>query len=295
MTFPGTGYINTGFITPFILAGGEGSRMGLYGEYCPKPLMVAYNQSLLHRNLSFLASAGFHQIIVSTRESLYERIYQHVDSISKKDDNFQNVNLRVLCNPQHQPGSLEALRWGLDHVTTSWTLMCFSDIFFISNPFGDIYLSDENSDMLGKGPITSEMQLKKGGILYQNNGEVEGIFERPCTDLRLDISVRWNGIALFKTESARYDLDQFFTATKSHGLPEGDFFEYRRLKGRKITCHGNSDFININTIDDLYMASLYAGREKLFLKDNRDRESVFTCTQDLIRMMSAHEMEKSLI
>jgi NDP-sugar pyrophosphorylase family protein len=58
--------------------------MGLYGEYCPKPLMVAYNQSLLHRNLSFLASAGFHQIIVSTRESLYERIYQHVDSISKK-------------------------------------------------------------------------------------------------------------------------------------------------------------------------------------------------------------------
>jgi hypothetical protein len=42
---------------------------------------------------------------------------------------------------------------GMDHVTTSWTLMCFSDIFFISNPFGDIYLSDENSDMLGKVPL----------------------------------------------------------------------------------------------------------------------------------------------
>jgi NDP-sugar pyrophosphorylase family protein len=250
-------------ITPFILAGGEGTRMGIYGEYCPKPLMVAYNQSLLQRNLNFLALTGFKKAIISTRESFFKTIESHIFSICSKDFSLHNIKANVINNPQHKSGSLEALLWGLDFVSTKWVLMCFSDIFFLENPFIELAsLCRGGKDILGISPITKPDQLTKGGIVYQKEGLVSAIYERPSMELKMENSFRWNGIALFETETGKIELKQFLETVNKPALPEGDFFEFRRKSGRQIFCHRTSDFINVNSLDDLLVASIHAALEK---------------------------------
>jgi hypothetical protein len=114
----------------------------------------------------------------------------------------------------------------------------------------------------GVAAITVEAELRKGGIVEQDNGKVYRIIERPMgTPALTEQPARWSGVALIDRARALKDLETFLPNAPADS-PPGDFFEFQRTRGLDFRCTAGPDFVNINSPDHLLLASLYARLEK---------------------------------
>ena len=131
--------------------------------------------------------------------------------------------------------------------------MSLADIFSFENPYLSFIKKTNNNCILGISKSFDLIELTKGGIVFVKGKVVKQIKELPLKTNGK--GYRWNGVSLF-SKSLITDLDRFL---KSHpgNSPEGDFFEFWRKRGNSVTVEKCSDFINVNTPQDLFFATLY--------------------------------------
>lgn len=231
-------------ITLIILAGGEGTRMQPVSLITPKPLLSTFDEPLLIRQIRHAKKAGISKVLVSTNPKDFEQI--------KKTLSYFNLKAHIIKNPKHAQGSLPALSYSLNTISTSKVLMSFADIYFMSNPFSKF--KNESRYRIGISKAFDPKELSLGGIIFTKGKFVEKIVEKPIVN---NIKGhRWNGLVLFK-KSDQITLDKFLKSNRPDS-PEGDFFEYLRTDKNIIfsTTEG-LDFININRPENLMTASIY--------------------------------------
>lgn len=242
-------------LTLVILAGGEGTRMNLTGKITPKPLLSAYDEPLLLRQVRQIEEAGISNIVISTNPNDYLLI----KSILKKE----GLYIEVIKNSEHAKGSLPALMYILNKMSTPKILMSFADIYFLENPFYQFINVDKNDYLIGISKPFDIKELSLGGIVFiGKNHLVDKITEESLENNKK--GYKWNGLSLFKTKNK--DKLNEFLSIYSNNSPEGNFFEYMRTKhGVKFASVTCPDFINVNRPENLLTASLYRYSE---LQDN---------------------------
>jgi len=234
-------------ISLILLAGGEGSRMKQLTSGIPKSLLPVYDESLLQRHIRQAKEAGIKRVLVSTRPEWINIFLDHLSNIKL------NKNIKIFPNSEHKYGSLPALLTAATETGTSYLLMSFVDIFSFENPY-IIFTDDLNSKcVLGVSQHFDLLELARGGIVFTKNKHVQLIKELPLKNTRN--GYRWNGLCLFSYDLIK-DL-RFFLKNYPKNSPEGDFFEFWRSKENIITYKICSDFLNVNTPQDLLVASLY--------------------------------------
>jgi hypothetical protein len=171
------------------------------------------------------------------------------------------LHIKVVDNPEHLKGSLEALLYILKTVKTAYSLMCFSDIFFLKNPFNEFFLKEPlDTDFLGVTSAVEARELTQGGIVYCSTERVISIVELPQSNPQIEGAARWSGIALFGTKEITQELECFLPRVPQ-GSPEGDLFEFRRERGTRIQAIWGPDFVNVNSPEHLLLTTLYAAAE----------------------------------
>src|SRR5262249_49384058 len=81
--------------------------------------------------------------------------------------------------------------------------------------------------------------------------------------------VRWSGLAVFN-RGVVSDLKEF--VARAAASPIGDFFEHYRAEGNGLRAFRVPDFINVNTPDDMFLASMYRATELHDADDALGRE-----------------------
>lgn len=234
-------------ISLILLAGGEGTRMRQITIGVPKALLPIFDESLLQRHVVHASEAGIKQIIISTKPKWRETFIKHLsvtNLISK---------VKVISNSDHEHGSLPALLSVLRGIEFKYLLMSFVDIFSFDNPYINFMDVQKDSCVFGISDPFDEVQLSRGGIVFTKNNKVQSIRERPLKGNHK--GYRWNGVSYFP-KKLKTDL-RLYLVDNPKDSPEGDFFEFWRSMGGKITYKKCSDFINVNTPEDLLLASLY--------------------------------------
>lgn len=241
-----------------ILAGGKGERMGHRTHFFTKPTFLAYDRPILGRLIEQAYEAGLKNIYVSTSPIFFTQIKSFVSCLKINSPSKKETKIRVFKNRAHTQGSLEALKNILELVRNPRCIMCLGDIFFLSNPFISLIpkLSGKNN-YLGVAKSFNLQELTKGGIVHCKGGKIISIAEHPQEHNKKGL--RWSGIALFNRKQVK-DLKNFLLQFPS-GSPEGDFFEFYRKRGNPVYAILGPDFVNVNTADELLLASLYAVKE----------------------------------
>ena len=238
-----------------ILCGGAGRRMGSLARGRPKALLPAFDKPLLWRQVEQLGVAGFEQIEVVTTPTLAPQIR---DSLDRLDGSLTTkTRLRVRSCESQARGVLWGALAVLEAATTEKVLLCLGDIFFLSNPFLSIRSHLEaDHDCLSAAPLMNEFEMDIGGLVLQHHGLVQSVVEQPSREI-LGKPLRWSGVFMVDRRSARTDLEVFLGSAQPDARP-GDFLDYRCRQGvvsRVVDC---PDFVNVNTPDELLLASLYA-------------------------------------
>jgi len=230
-------------ITLIILAGGEGTRMQPASLITPKALLSAFDEPLLIRQIRHAKKADISKVLVSTNPKDFKQI--------KKTLSYFNLKADVIKNSKHAQGSLPALSYSLNTVSTSKVLMSFADIYFMYNPFSEF--KNESGYRIGISKAFDPKELSLGGIIFTQGKLVEKIIERPIENNTK--GYRWNGLVLFEKDDQK-ELDKFLKSNRTDS-PEGDFFEYLRTNNTIFSTIDGSDFINVNRPENLMIASIY--------------------------------------
>lgn len=234
-------------ISLVLLAGGEGSRMKNLTSTTPKPLLPIYNESLLQRHIRHAKDAKIEKIIVSAKPEWINIFTRHLNMAGL------GKNVIVFPNPYHMLGSLPALLSVIEEFKSDYFLMSLSDIFFFDNPYISFANSTNNLCIFGISEPFDLQELSRGGIVFVADNKIQSIKERPLKNNKK--GYRWSGLSLFSRELA-LSLSHFLEGYPKYS-PEGDFFEFWRSKEGMITPKRCPDFINVNTPDQLFLASLY--------------------------------------
>lgn len=213
----------------------------------PKPLLPIFDESLLQRHVVYAREAGIKQIIISTKPKWREIFIKHL-SVTNLES-----KVKVIPNSDHEYGSLPALLSVLREIEFKYLLMSFADIFSFDNPYINFMNVQKDSCVFGISDSFEEVQLSCGGIVFTENNKVQSIKERPLKGNHK--GYRWNGVSYFP-KKLKTDI-RLFLMDNPKDSPGGDFFEFWRSKGGNITYKKCSDFINVNTPEDLLLASLY--------------------------------------
>ncbi len=261
-----------------LLAGGDGSRMKQKSRVIPKPLLPVFDESLLRRHVLHAIDAGIREIVISTKPEWKGLFLEHL-SVAQLDK-----KVKVYSNPQHKNGSLPALLYILEHTKSKMIVMSLADIFSFDNPYTSFVNLQNNYCFFGMSDHFDKVQLSHGGVIFTKDGMVRAIKEKP--DLDNHNGYLWNGVSYFPSK-LKTELELYL---KKHPMnsPEGDFFEFWRRKGGNIKYKKCSDFINVNKLEDLLIASVYRLAEtksdtsvlriadelrtNLLLKNKHDRE-----------------------
>lgn len=248
-------------VTVVILAGGQGARMGRLKQFSAKATLPAYDRPLLVRLFDQALSAGCTEILVTTSPTHFCQIEGLVKNYRdlKPAATYRPVdNIRLIRNPAHSVGSLQALSVALEQVTTDLCMMCLGDIYFRGNPFSLLV------DSVARGEIflivtdaTIPEEASVGGLVYSTGLVVEAIVERPQP--ATGTGTRWSGIALFNKE-IQSDLKNFLKVAPSRA-PEEEFFAFCLNQGRQVRAVFGPDFINVNSPEHLLLAALYTFSE----------------------------------
>lgn len=255
-------------MTLIILAGGDGTRMQPASLITPKPLLTAFDDTLLIRQIRQANEARIDNVVVSTNPKDLTLIQKIIKQSA--------LQAKVLKNEMHSKGSLPALEFAISRISSENVLMSFADIYFFNNPFKSFVGLSKHT--LGISGTFDTKELSLGGVvLVKDNMMVEKIIEMPFKNNK---GYRWNGLALFKIGN-RSDLTHFLSVNKANS-PEGDFFEYlRKSKQVEFFFVKCSDFINVNRPENLLVASMYRFSEikksqKLFSLANECRKHILS-------------------
>ena len=241
-----------------IFCGGESLRLGRLGGAQAKTLLVAREMPLLWRLIDHLTAAGFSRIVAATTPRLEPQIAASVEDYVRTSSS--ETGIEVVSTPEQQRG----LIFGMARLLETWTaercLVCLGDMFFLGNPFPSFrrHLEAEY-DCLGVAPATIDEERGLGGLIYEQGDEVLSIVERPAGTIP-GTPLRWSGTALFSRGPA-LEAMEVFAADSGDDRPPGDFFDFQRQRGREVRCVWGPDFVNVNSPDQLLLASLYAGLE----------------------------------
>jgi len=137
--------------------------------------------------------------------------------------------------------------------------LSLADIFFLENAYHDLYThSKTNVAFLGVAEPFDLIELSNGGLVICNGNHVEEIRELPSEGASR--GARWSGFAVFN-KALEDHLESFSSANENASAPIGEFFEHYRKSGNDLRVFWVSDFINVNTPSDLFVASLYRAIE----------------------------------
>jgi molybdopterin-guanine dinucleotide biosynthesis protein A len=239
----------------FILAGGSSSRFGSAGKAFPKFAFVVYDEPIIIRNLRQALAAGFPKVVVSCRPSQVNLL---VRIICSSLSGLEQESIEVLPNRSHETGPLPALLTAIESAEQTPLAVSLGDIYFFENPF--LFLRDgtrKPSITLGVSDLYDNRELSLGGIVVCEDEYVTSIKESRAAGIAYGL--KWTGISMLCGESKL--LLQRFLSLNPDCSPIGDFFEYCRSEGKLVTAVKISDFINVNTSHDLFVASLYRAME----------------------------------
>jgi len=232
-----------------ILAGGQALRMGKCAIGVAKCSLPIYNTSLLLRQIRQATGAGYRRIIVSTNKIFYP-------NLKKQLEDFKFVH--VFSNINHKCGSLAALLRVIEKTKSHRMIMSLADIFFLKNPFDVVskYLNKKEI-FLFVAKAFDKRELGRGGIVWSNSKKkVIRIFEPAIP--QNPSGFRWSGLVIFDT-APKKNLRIFLK--KNYLAPEENFFSYLLTSEESIKIDFVSDFLNVNTPQQLLLASLYQAAE----------------------------------
>jgi NDP-sugar pyrophosphorylase family protein len=246
--------------TAAIFCGGENLRLGRLSGIQAKTLLAAYDTPLIWRLIDQLRSAGFSTITVSTTPRFELEITEAISCYLRSTPNDQRI--QVVASVAQEHGVLFGLRDVLDMGSARNFLFCLGDIFFLSNPFLSIrpHITSEY-DCLGVAPLIVEEEVGLGGLVYQDQGRIHNVVERPGKICK-GSPMRWSGTALVERSRALTDIDAFLLDSEADS-PAGEFFEFQCARGNHLECVTGPDFVNVNSPDHLLLASLYAKLESV--------------------------------
>jgi NDP-sugar pyrophosphorylase family protein len=249
-------------VTLLILAGGGSRRFGLLNTILPKSAMPIYDECTLARNVRQARAAGFKKIIVSTRAS-FRKPLCHI--LEAAELTVPDGSVTVVTNRHHRNGALPALLHLLNNVEAPRVALCLSDIFFIEDAYRHLYdYSHSDDNCMGTAEPFDPNELSKGGIVICDEEQrIQSVLEAPIDGNRN--GTRWSGLAVFGRD-VKSHLEAF-VAGHGGASPIGDFFEDYRAQGNELRAFEVPDFINVNTPDDMFLASMYRAME---LHDARD-------------------------
>ena len=242
-----------------IFCGGASVRMGPLATVQPKTLLPAYDERLLWRQIEQLRDAGCTPIVVSTTPRYELQIRQEIESRARSMG-AESVSAVLGCAEQEN-GLLAGLRSIFQSKSAETVLLCLGDIFFRYNPFTSLQAHFEaDYDCILAAPVIIPGELDRGGLILHRGDRVERVIEQPKGEV-LDDALRWTGVALLNRRRALVGLDSFL-ATAPAGAPPGDFLDFQCRNGVVSRLVETPDFVNVNSPDDLLLASLYARLER---------------------------------
>lgn len=233
-----------------ILTGGQATRMKIHGKCLAKCILPVGNTTLLRRQLYQARQAGIDEIIVSTNKLFYDQVKESVSHLNK---------IKVVLNPFHKDGSMAALLHIIKSCSAEHKIfMSFGDIYFMDNPFINIKeKTDVNGVFLAISKPFNRLELSRGGIVFVKSGIVSRIVEKPLA--RNQQGYRWTGIAALDHFGC-LELKRYLEVNKN--FPEENFFEsLRKLISIKVVV--TNDFLNVNNLSQLFIATLYQVAESI--------------------------------
>lgn len=241
-----------------IFCGGDNLRLGRVAGAQAKTLLVTHDSPLLWRLIDQLRGAGFTRIIAATTPRLESQVAASIEHYLRASP--QEGHVEVVAREEQRRGVVFGLHRLLESSAAERWMICFGDIFFLANPFPALrMLVDARYDILGVAPVTFDEELSLGGLVYPDGDRVRSVVERPPAKVE-GRPLRWSGSALFDSSAALADLEDFMPESNDDP-PPGDFFEFQRRRGRDLRYVSGPDFVNVNSPDQLLVASLYARLE----------------------------------
>lgn len=232
-----------------ILAGGKATRLGLLGKLQPKTSLIAFDEPLLIRQINHGLHSPISEVMISVNEKNYTLIADLVSSYIPTT----RKKVTVFKNTHHRFGSLHGLLYILRFLKTERIITSFGDIFFYTNPFQGIsnIINSDRTYICGAKPFGNELLL--GGVIdvaARNRVRALSASSIPITKT----GFRWNGIALLNAFEHYVSLHTFLKNAPSD-VPEEEYFTYYNTTQKSIFFAPSSDFVNVNTLADLYLTS----------------------------------------
>ena len=246
---------SVGYETSIILAGGQGSRFGELGALLPKCLLSIYDQPVLFRQIKLCALAGARRVVVSIAER-YGDLLEAVLALYTPPP-----GVTVECVREQRPlGAPKGLSVLAPLVRGSGCLVMLGDAYFASDaPFRALGAASRSEQMVVAITRDSHPSRIACNVVLTDAGEVERINEKP-KPADLVGGARWSCFCALQAGV----LDRAGELLESGRMPIpyiGDLFEGFRREG--VTT-GTIDVpeleMNVNTVDDLVVATLFEAR-----------------------------------
>ncbi len=243
-----------------ILCGGSNSRFGELGEITPKALLPVHDSTLLWRTLSHLEEAGFRSVTVATTPRAASAI-EHALTVRPS----RRLIPKMEVSEEQRRGPLFGLLSALSQTPEERCCLCLGDIFFLENPFPRLVESTlddlDHRSRLGVSFEGLPSEFLGRGVVQVRGSEVESLLAsaiRPRVTGRELRPARWSGNVVLSRSQTLADLDEFLCLGDRDDTPIEDFLEFQRARGRRFHSVEGPDFVNVNTPQDLVLASLYA-------------------------------------
>lgn len=254
-----------------ILAGGTGSRMGDTGKIIPKFLLPINGDIPLIRTIKLAIGAGHSQITICAGQ-------EHSDQIRTLINLFFNngkiINIKYANKSLLQ--SLKNLKKSAK--PTGEHILVLGDIYYLDNPFLNLYSDYPQGDILIGKKTTNPLELKSGGIIEINkSNRVQKIIKQPTKNISL--GVRWSGMA-FCGKHFFDDLVEIERVIRPNNFSLEDIFEYRNKKYKNSRVIDNINFVNINSLLHYTYANILSAEKN---QKNKGVKDVISQYSDKIR------------
>ncbi len=158
-----------------ILAAGQGSRMGPFGDYLPKPIVPICNKPLLEYHLDHMRQIGIQEVFVVIGH-LGHRITETLGDGSRFGLRIEYVEQQEQLGLAHALGQLES------YVDRPF-LLTLGDIFFEASDLAAMVSEMEQQDVAAvlavKEEADAEAVKRNFAVLLREDGTVRRVIEKP--------------------------------------------------------------------------------------------------------------------